>query len=470
MDGVTNMSNATNFAKGTQPSLARVAFASFIGTAIEWYDFFLFGICSALVFPKLYFPNSDPTTALLASFATFGVAFVARPLGAVVFGHFGDIIGRKSALISTLLLMGVATVLIGCVPDYATAGIWAPTGLVVLRFLQGVALGGEWGGAVLLAVEHAPTNRRGLFGVFSQVGNPAGWFLMNAVMQIILMIYSEEGFLQWGWRIAFWGSGFLVLVGLYIRVGLSDPKVFEDAKANKKETAMPIVVFLRDHWRNLMITVFMQVPFVVGAYALITYYAAFAKQIGLPASWVLISGMVGPLLSIPCYFVYAIASDRFGRRAVYMVGALGWLIVSFPFYWLIGTHTLTGIIVASSLAWCFGHAATYAVLSSLIAEQFPTEVRYTGVAVSANLSALIFGATANFIAVWLVSWTGSVYSVSAFVALSGFIGFVSTLALKDNSTERLAEVGTAFNDYPARSDRREVPMQTMDNLPFPPGA
>jgi MFS transporter, MHS family, shikimate and dehydroshikimate transport protein len=465
------MSSTTTTSKGTQqPALARVAFASFIGTAIEWYDFFLFGICSALVFPKLFFPNSDPTNALLASFATFGVAFVARPLGAVVFGHFGDTIGRKSALISTLLLMGIATVLIGCVPAYAIAGVWAPAALVVLRFLQGIALGGEWGGAVLLAVEHAPAKKRGLFGVFSQIGNPAGWFLMNAVMQIILMVYSEEAFLQWGWRIAFWASGILVLVGLYIRVGLSDPKVFEEAKASKTEKAMPIVEFFRDHWRNLLITVFMQVPFAVGAYALITYYAAYAKQLGLPASWVLISGMVGPVVSIPFYFLYAIASDRFGRKAVYIVGTLGWLLVSFPFYWLVNTQTLAGIIAASSLAWCFGHAATYAVLSSLIAEQFPTEVRYTGVAVSANLAALIFGATANFIAVWLVSWTGSVYSVSAFVALAGFIGFISTLALKDNSAERLAVVGTGVNARPARSAPRGAQVSSMANLTVPPGA
>ena len=296
-------------ATGSQPktSLTRVAFASFIGTAIEWYDFFLFGFCAALVFPKLYFPNSDPTTALLASFATFGVAFLARPLGAIFFGHFGDTVGRKSALISTLLLMGIATVLIGCVPDYKTAGVWAPAALVVLRFLQGVALGGEWGGAVLLAVEHAPKNKRGLFGVFSQVGNPMGWFMMNAVMQIILMVYSEEAFLQWGWRIAFWASGLLVIVGFYIRVGLNDPKVFEEAKTAKTEKAMPIVEFLRDHWRNLILTVLMQVPFIVGAYALITYYAAYAKQIGISSSWVLISGMIGPLVSVPFYFLYAIA-------------------------------------------------------------------------------------------------------------------------------------------------------------------
>lgn len=437
------MSSSINLSASqpAKPSLVRVAFASFIGTAIEWYDFFLFGICAALVFPKLYFPNSDPTTALLASFATFGVAFLARPVGAILFGHFGDTIGRKSALIATLLLMGVATVLIGCVPDYNTAGIWAPAALVVLRVLQGVALGGEWGGAVLLSVEHAPTTKRGLFGVFSQIGNPVGWFLMNAVMQIILMVYSEAAFLLWGWRIAFWASGLLVVVGLYIRLGLSDPKIFQEAKAAKTEKAMPIVEFLRDHWRKLILTIFMQVPFNIGAYALITYYAAYAKQIGLPSSWVLISGMIGPLVSVPFYFLYAILSDKYGRKIIYMLGTLGWLVVAFPFYWLINTHSLAGIVTASVLAWCLGHAATYAVLSSLIAEQFPTEVRYTGIAVSANLAAMIFGATANFVAVWLVAWTGNVYSVSAFTALAGLVGFLATLGLKDQSSKTLADVG-----------------------------
>jgi MFS transporter, MHS family, shikimate and dehydroshikimate transport protein len=288
-------------------------------------------------------------------------------------------------------------------------------------------------------------------------------------MQIILMVYSEEAFLQWGWRIAFWASGFLVLVGLYIRVGLSDPKVFEDAKSTKTEKAIPIVEFLRDHWRKLLITVLMQVPFVVGAYALITYYAAYAKQLGLPSSWVLISGMVGPLASIPFYFLYAMASDKFGRKAVYIIGTLGWLIVAFPFYWLIDTHTLAGIIAASTLAWCFGHAATYAVLSSLIAEQFPTEVRYTGVAVSANLSALLFGATANFVAVWLVAWTGSVYSVSAFAAVSGLVGFLSTLALKDNSGEKLSDIGSVESYRPTRIRSPQPSMKSASNVPFPPG-
>lgn len=448
------MTSSTNSSASgpAETSLARVAFASFIGTAIEWYDFFLFGICAALVFPKLYFPNSDPTTALLASFATFGVAFLARPLGAVLFGHFGDTVGRKSALISTLLLMGIATVLIGFVPDYKTAGVWAPAALVVLRVLQGVALGGEWGGAVLLAVEHAPKGKRGFFGVFSQIGNPVGWFLMNGVMQTILLIYSEEAFLQWGWRIAFWASGLLVVLGLYIRVGLSDPKVFEEAKAAKTEKAIPIVEFFRDHWRNLILTIFMQVPFVIGAYALITYYAAYSRQIGLPSSWVLISGMVGPLVSIPFYFMYAMLSDKYGRKIVYMIGTLGWAVVAFPFYWLIDTHTLSGIIAASTLAWCLGHAATYGVLSSLISEQFPTEVRYTGIAISANLSAMIFGATANFVAVWLVAWTGSVYSVSAFMVVAGLVGFLATLLLKDQSNETLANVGTAQSPSIAGTD------------------
>lgn len=416
-----------------KPSPYRVALASLIGTAIEWYDFFLFGICAALVFPKVFFPAEEPTTALLASFATFGVAFLARPLGAVVFGHFGDTVGRKAALVTTLLLMGIATFLIGLVPSFETAGLWGPAILVMLRICQGLAIGGEWGGAALMAIEHSPKGKRGLFGVFSQIGNPIGFFLSNAVLQVVIFATSEQAFLEWGWRIGFLMSGLLVVFGLYVRLNVTESAVF--LKAQEKPTtrkSMPLTALFRDHWRVLALTVLLQAAFSFGAYALISYYGAYTKQVlGLPSSWVLTSGMIGAVVSIPAYFAFARLSDRVGRKTVYVIGLLGWLVIAFPFYWLINTQTFIGMVTASVLAWAIGHAGTYAVQSSYLSEAFPTEIRYTGVSVSYQLASVLWSAPSSFIAVWLFAGTGTIYAVSAFVAVGALLSLLSLLALKE---------------------------------------
>ncbi|HWK68263.1 MAG TPA: MFS transporter [Rhizobiaceae bacterium] len=412
----------------------RVASASLIGTAIEWYDFFLFGICAALVFPHVFFPTSEPTTALLASFATFGVAFLARPLGAVFFGHFGDTVGRKTALVTTLLLMGVATFMIGLVPGYETAGVWGPLMLVLLRLCQGVAIGGEWGGAALMAIEHSPDGKRGFYGVFSQIGNPIGFFLCNAVLQVVIFLTSEEAFLQWGWRIGFLMSGVLVAFGLYVRLSVTESKVFLEAKkaAGKTQKGIPLAALFRDHWQVLSLTVLLQAAFSFGAYALISFYGAYTQgTLGLPASWVLISGMCGAVACVPAYFFFAHLSDRIGRKAVYVIGLLGWLVIAFPFYWLINTQTLTGMIVASVLAWSVGHAGTYAVQSSYLAEAFPTSIRYTGVSISYQLASVIFSAPASFIAVGLFASFGTIYAVSAFVAAGALLSLLSLLSLRE---------------------------------------
>jgi MHS family shikimate/dehydroshikimate transporter-like MFS transporter len=425
---------------GSMPPM-RVAFASFIGTAIEWYDFFLFGICAALVFPHVFFPESDQTTALLASFATFGVAFLARPFGAVLFGHFGDTIGRKAALVTTLLMMGIATFLIGFVPGYETIGIWGAVMLVVLRLFQGVAIGGEWGGAALMAIEHSPEGKRGFYGVFSQIGNPIGFFLCNAVLQIVIFFTSEQAFLDWGWRIGFLMSGLLVVIGLYVRVNITESKVFleQRAEAARKPKGIPLSVLFKEHPKLLALTIMLQAAFSVGAYALISFYGAYTRgTLELPASWVLISGMIGAVASIPAYFLFANLSDRIGRKGVYVIGIMGWLLIAFPFYWLINTETMLGVIAASVLAWSIGHAGTYAVQSSYLAEAFPTEIRYTAVSVSYQLASVIWSAPASFIAVWLFARFGTIYAVSAFVASAALLSLLSLLSLKETYRTQLS--------------------------------
>ncbi|MFE0017563.1 MFS transporter [Mesorhizobium sp. NPDC059054] len=420
----------------------RVAMASLIGTAVEWYDFFLFGICAALVFPHVFFPEADQTTALLASFGTFGVAFLARPLGAALFGHFGDTVGRKAALVTTLLLMGIATFLIGLVPGYATIGVWGAVILVILRLAQGVAIGGEWGGAALMAIEHSPKGKRGFFGAFSQIGNPIGFFLCNAVLQVVIFLTSEAAFLEWGWRIGFLMSGVLVVFGLYVRLTVTESKVFLETKqseANARRKSIPFSVLFRDHFKVLALTVLLQAAFSFGAYALISFYGAYTKgTLHLPASWVLISGMIGAVASIPAYFFFATLSDRIGRKAVYVIGLLGWLVIAFPFYWLINTQTLAGMIVASILAWAVGHAGTYAVQSSYLAEAFPTEIRYTGVSVSYQLASVIWSGPSSFIAVWLFSSFGTIYAVSAFVAVGALLSLLSLISLRETYQSELS--------------------------------
>ncbi|MQA10270.1 MAG: MFS transporter [Pseudonocardiaceae bacterium] len=430
------------------PRLRRVAAASMIGTTIEWYDFFLFGVCAAVVFPHVFFPEGNPTAATLGSFATFGVAFIARPVGAALFGHLGDRIGRKATLVSTLLLMGIATFLIGLLPDYRTIGIGAPLLLAVLRLCQGFALGGEWGGAALLAVEHAPSGRRGFYGVFAQLGNPLGYFLANGVLQLVVFTLSEEALLAWGWRIGFLASGLLVIVGLYIRIRITESSVFQRAKQGERTATVPLLSLLRHYPGKLAASVLLQAAFSLGAYGLITYFGSYATdELGLPSNWVFIAGMTGALTSLPCYFAFSRLSDRIGRRPVYAIGITSWLVMAFPFYWLVQTGTLAGLVAASVLAWTLGHAGTYAVQSSFLAELFPTEIRYTGVSMSYQLASVLWSAPTGFVAAWLFATTGTVYSVAALVA-SGAAASLLALPLLGETRDRSLDTEAVVTKEP----------------------
>jgi MHS family shikimate/dehydroshikimate transporter-like MFS transporter len=422
--------------------IRRAAAASMVGTTIEWYDFFVFAVATQLVFPHTFFPPNNPTAGTLGSFATFGVAFLVRPLGAAVFGHIGDRAGRKSALIATLLLMGVATFLIGLLPSYSTIGIAAPFLLAALRLCQGFALGGEWGGAVLIIVEHAPKHRRGLYGVFAQLGDPAGFFLANAVMQLIVLTISQEAFLSWGWRIGFLASGVLVLLGLYVRLSVEETALFKDQlrQGVQKKRRIPLAQLITRYPKPLLVSVIVQIITSFGAYGLITYFGTYAtRQLHQPASWVLLAGMVGALAGMPAFLLYGWLSDRIGRKPVFVAGAVGWLAVSFPFYWLIQLGSLWSVILASTLAWTVGFGGTYAVQSSLLAELFPTDVRYTGVSMSYQLASVLWSSPIGFVAAWLYTATGSVYSISALVAVGAVVTLAALPLLRETKSTSLAE-------------------------------
>ncbi|MDQ3636622.1 MAG: MHS family MFS transporter, partial [Actinomycetota bacterium] len=330
-------------------SIRQVSVASLVGTALEWYDYFLFGTAAALIFNGLFFPEQDPLTGTLLAFATFGVGFGARPIGGLVFGHYGDKIGRKTMLVITLIIMGVATCAIGLLPTYAQIGIWAPILLVVLRLVQGFGVGGEWGGAVLMAVEHAPAGKRGYYGSWPQMGVPAG-LVLSTVVFTIFQAMPEEQFLAWGWRIPFLLSVVLVAVGLYVRLRLMESPAFQKVDDTDTEAQMPIVEVFRTYPRNILIAMGAR----VGDNMLFYIFSVFAltyvtEELGLPESTALIGVMIGATIEFFLIPFFGALSDRIGRRPVYMGGAIFCMLFAFPYFWLLNTEAPALIWLAISL-------------------------------------------------------------------------------------------------------------------------
>lgn len=344
---------------GVDSSLRTVIAASFIGTTIEWYDFFLYGTASALIFNKLFFPSISPANGVLAAFATFAVGYASRPVGGLLFGHFGDRVGRKKMLVLSLMIMGVGTFVIGLLPTYRSIGVLAPVLLVTMRLLQGIGIGGEWGGAVLLAVEHAPMKRRGFYGSWPQMGVPAGLLLSTVVYRLVQGASSDASFLSWGWRIPFLLSGVLVLVGLLVRLKVMESPAFERVKTTGTEVQMPLLEVLRGYPRQVLIGMGMRaaenVIFPVYTVFILTY----GKRLGIPQgtllTGVIISSVIG-LVSIP---FWAALSDRYGRRMVYLSGAIFSTLFAFPFFALVSTKAAVAVWVAIVLGINVGHNLMY---------------------------------------------------------------------------------------------------------------
>lgn len=399
-----------------QTSIRKVAIASFIGTTIEWYDFFLYGTASALVFGKLFFPNFDPLTGTLASFGTYAVGFIARPIGGIVCGHYGDRIGRKSMLIFTLLLMGVATALIGMLPTYAQIGIWAPALLIVLRLAQGFAVGGEWGGAVLMAVEHAPSARRGFYGSWPQIGVPAGLLMSTLVFGQISKL-PEAQLLSWGWRVAFLLSILLVAVGVFIRLMVVEPPVFTEVKARGAEARLPILETIRKHPRNLLLAMGARVAD-NGAFYLYTVFIltyATLPRIGFSRAAVLNAISLAAVLQIFALPAFGLLSDFVGRRPVYLFGSIFTGLFAFPFFRLIetGSGRWMGLAVIGALV--VGHAAMYGPQASFFSELFGTRVRYTGASLGYQLSSVLAGGLSPLIATDMLRRTGRAWPIALYI-------------------------------------------------------
>jgi MHS family shikimate/dehydroshikimate transporter-like MFS transporter len=382
--------------------------ASFVGTAIEWYDFFLYGTAAALVFSRLFFPNVDPLIGTLSAFGTFAVGFVARPLGGIVFGHFGDRIGRKSMLIYSLVIMGVATFLIGLLPTYESIGIWAPILLVALRCVQGIGVGGEWGGAVLMAVEHAPASRRGLSGAWPQMGVPAGLFLSTVVFGLVSTSLGDEQFLSWGWRVPFLLSLLLVAVGMFIRLRIVESPAFTRLRESGRTESRPLIVAVRDYRRSVILAIGMR----AAENGLFYIYTVFVLSYGPGALgvdrntmlWGVTLAALAGLVAIPAF---GALSDRVGRRPVYLFGALFSLIYALPFFALLGTRSPAIIMLAIGMGVVLGHNAMYGPQAAYFSELFGARVRYSGASLAYQMSSLLAGALAPFIATALLAAYGT---------------------------------------------------------------
>lgn len=415
---VANVTQATASADVKASSHIKVATASLIGTAIEWYDFFIYGTAAALVFNKLFFTQLDPMTGTLAAFATYAVGFVARPLGGFIFGHYGDRIGRKTMLYLTLLIMGCATFCIGLLPTYSSVGIWSPILLICCRLAQGFALGGEWGGAVLMAVEHAPDNRRGFYGSWPQLGAPFGLVIGTLVFTAVSSVTTDATFMDWGWRVPFLVSIVLVVVGLYIRGRIAESPQFQKIKDAKQEVKMPIIESIKRHPKEILLAMGARFAENGFFYIYAVFVIMFATQaLGMPRQTVLNGVMIAAFIESFTIPAFGLLSDKIGRRPVYIFGAVFSAIMSFPLFFLLGTKDASMAAIGITLGLAIGHAAMYGPQASFLSEMFGTKVRYSGVSLGYNLASIFAGALSPLIGTWLLmtfkpaTWPISIYMI-----------------------------------------------------------
>jgi metabolite-proton symporter len=412
-----------------------VIVASLIGTSLEWYDFFLYSTAAAVVFNRLFFPSASPVTGTLLAFTTAAVGFVARPLGGIVFGHLGDRRGRKQVLVLTLLLMGTATVLIGALPTYASVGVAAPVLLAVLRFLQGLGLGGEWGGAVLMTLEHGAAGRRGLNTSWPQVGVPAGNLLAAGALGLLGAVLSDDAFLSWGWRLPFFLSGILVLAGLWIRLSVAESPLFTEVERTGTTVRMPLVEVVRRHPRQLLVAMAARIGTDVAFYTFTVYSLVYVTgTVGRERSVGLTAVLVGSAFQLVLIPAFGGLSDRFGRRPVYAVGAVAAAAWAFAFFPLLRTGS-TPVIVLAVVVALLTHAAMYGPQAAFIAELFATELRYSGASMGYQVAGVLGGGIAPIVAIALVRATGTSFAVSVYVLAMVVLTLVA-LAVAPETSER----------------------------------
>jgi metabolite-proton symporter len=417
-------------------SVRLVAVASFIGTTIEWYDFFLYGTAAALVFNRLFFPTFDPLMGTLAAFGTYAVGFFARPVGGIVIGHYGDKIGRKSMLVLTLVVMGVATFLIGLLPTYEQIGPWAAVGLVLLRVAQGFGVGGEWGGAVLMAVEHAPPGTRGYYGSWPQIGVPAGLVISTGVFAVFSRL-PEEQFLSWGWRVPFLLSALLVIVGLMIRVRILETPAFTKVKEASREAHQPIIEVLKTYPKQVLLAMGARFGENGAFYIYSVFVLTYATQhVKMPQQVVLTAMLIGAGLELIAIPFFGAMSDRFGRRPVYLFGAIATALWAYPMFRLLDTASPPLVWLALIVAFVFSHAAMYGPQAAFFSELFGTRVRYSGASLGAQLAAVLAGGTSPFIATLLLANYGT-NALSLYLIFMAAVTIVAVLLASETHRDHI---------------------------------
>ena len=428
-------------------SMRTVAMTALGGTSIEWYDFFIYGTAAALVFPTLFFSEDMPRyVSLLASFSTFAVGFLARPVGGVVFGHFGDRVGRKAALVTALMMMGVATTLIGLLPSYAQIGPLAPVLLIFLRFVQGLAVGGQWGGAMLLVTENAPSNQRGFYGAFAQCGAPAGLVLANLAFLAVSGSLSDEAFMDWGWRVPFISSVLLIGLSLYVQLKLEDTEAFKElAEASQPTEAKPrspVLKALTTYPREIALAagsfLGVQVTFYI-CVAFIISYGTDPEGLNIARSDMLTAVLISTLFAIPANFFFGAWSDRHGRRGIYKLGAILTGLWAFVMFAMIDTGNWYLITAGLAISHVF-ISMMYGPQAALLSELFSTEVRYSGASLGYQLGAILGGGFAPIIATTLLLIFGSSMWVAAYIALANVLTWFAIHALKETDNRDLDKV------------------------------
>lgn len=445
-------------------NIGRIVAASLVGTTIEWYDFFLYGSAAALVFNKLFFPSSDPLVGTLLAFLTYAVGFAARPLGGIVFGHYGDKIGRKKLLVFSLLLMGGATFAMGLLPTHATIGVGAPILLTVLRLVQGFALGGEWGGAILIVSEHGGDKRRGFWASWPQAGAPGGNLLATGVLAVLAAVQSDEAFLAWGWRVPFLLSGVLVVIGLWIRISVEESPVFLEAQRKAADEAAraareaeaaggarntvaaitedaPVVQVFRKSWREVLVAIGTRFGENVSYYILTAFVLVYVTvHLELPKSDALNAVLIGSAVHFVTIPLWGALSDRLGRRPVTQIGAVGMVGWAFAFFALLDTESFPVIALAVTVGLLF-HGAMYGPQAAFISEMFDTKVRYSGASMGSQLASIIGGALAPLIAVELLKDYDSSVPVSIYLSAAALVTVLTVWVAKETRGRDLTKDG-----------------------------
>lgn len=419
---------------GRPKSLKRVALATMAGTAIEGFDFLAYGTATALVFNKLFFPTFDPVTGTLAAFGAFASGLFARPIGGIIFGHYGDRLGRKSMLIASLALMGICTALIGLLPTYESIGLWAAVLLVLLRIAQGISFGGELGGAMLMAVEHAPIDKKSFIGSLPQAGAPIGILLSSGAFALMNLL-PNASFMSWGWRVPFLASALLVALGIFIRMKVEETPDFSAVKQQKKTSALPVRDVVLRHWRPLLLTVGGKLAEVTLIYTILVFSISYAmSKLGLSRADALNAVVIGSVFQIFTIPFFGWVGDKVGARRLYIFGTLLLAVMAVPLFQALGSGSLGGYTLATIIALALNYAIIFGPQSTLYSSQFPAELRYSGMSIGIQVAAALGGGLAPIIATLLVSHTGGIGSVGIYLAALGLVGALSAYLMKPTAT------------------------------------